>query len=59
MTWIVKKALKFVNRDDKDPSEKNWEKFRKTCKTGPSMECLIVEFFHFSAKIVKGFVLSG
>ena len=59
MTLIVKKALKFVNRDDKDPSEKNWKKFRTTCKTGPSMESLMVEFFHFSAKIVKGFVLNG
>ena len=28
-------------------------------KNGPSMESLIDEFFYFSAKIVKSFVLSS
>ena len=34
-------------------------KFTKTSKIGPSMESLIAEFFQFSAKVIKNFVLSS
>ena len=40
------------------PSENTWDKFTKTTKIGP-MESLIAEFFQFSAKIIKSFVLSS
>ena len=42
-----------------NPSENIWDEFTKTSKTGPSMESLIAELFHFFAKIIKSFVLSS
>ena len=42
-----------------NPSENIWEEFRKASKIGHSMESLIVEFFQFSTKIIKSFVLSS
>ena len=42
-----------------NPSENIWNEFMKTSKIGPSMESLISEFFQFSAKIIKHFVLSS
>ena len=43
----------------KNPSEIIWDEFTKTSRIGPSMESLIAEFFQFSAKIIKSFVLSS
>ena len=42
-----------------NPSENIWDEFTKTSKIGPSIESLIAEFFQFSAKITKSFVLSS
>ena len=42
-----------------NPSKIIWEKFRKMSKLGPSMESLNANFFQFSAKINKIFVLSS
>ena len=36
-----------------------WNEFTKMKKGGPSMESLIAELLHFSAKIIKDFVLSS
>ena len=41
------------------PSENIWDEFTKTSKLGRSMESLITEFFQFSTKINKSFVLSS
>ena len=41
-----------------NPSENIWDEFTKTSKMGHSMESLI-EFFQFSTKIIKSFVLSS
>ena len=54
MRLAVRKALNFVNRDDQQ-----WDEFTKTSKIGPSMESLNADFFQFSAKIIKSFVLSS
>ena len=41
-------------------SSKNiWHNFTKMSKIGPSMESLNADFFQFSAKIIKSFVLSS
>ena len=37
--------------------EKIWGEFKKTSKIGPSMERLNADFFQYSAKSIKGFVL--
>ena len=42
-----------------NPSKNIWDEFTKTCKIGPSMESVNVDFFQFSAKIFKSFVLSS
>ena len=42
-----------------NPSENIWDKFRKASKIGPSMESLNANFFQFSAKFIKIFVLSS
>ena len=42
-----------------NPSKNIWDEFTKTCKIGPSMESVNVDFFQFSAKIIKSFVLSS
>ena len=57
MRLIVRKALNFVNRDDQQSFKK--DDFTKTSKIGPSMESLNADFFQFSAKIIKSFVLSS
>ena len=56
MRLIVRKALNFVNVDQQ---ENIWDEFTKTSKIGPSMESLNADFFQFSAKIIKSFVLSS
>ena len=56
MRLIVRKALNFVNVDQQ---ENIWDEFTKTSKIGPSMESLNADFFQFSAKINKSFVLSS
>ena len=56
MRLIVRKALNFVNRNDQS-FRKIWGEFRKTSKIGPSMESLNADFFQYSAKSIKGFVL--
>ena len=40
-------------------SENISDEFTKTSKIGPSMESLKDDFFKFSAKIIKSFVLSS
>ena len=42
-----------------NPSEKISDEFTKMSKKGPSMESLIDEFFPYSAKIIKSFVLGS
>ena len=42
-----------------NPSENIWDAFMKMSKIGPSMESLIADFFQFSAKNIKSFVLSS
>ena len=42
-----------------NPLENIWDEFTKTSKKRPPMESLIPEFFKFSAKIIKSFVLSN
>ena len=42
-----------------NPSKNIWDEFTKTSKTGPSLESLNADFFQFSAKIIKSFVLSS
>ena len=42
-----------------NPSKNIWDEFTKTCKIGPSMESVNVDFFQFSAIIIKSFVLSS
>ena len=42
-----------------NPSKSVWDDFTKTSKIGPTMESLNAEFFLFSAKIIKSFVLSS
>ena len=42
-----------------NPSENIWDKFTKTSKIGFSLESLVVEFFQFSVKVTKSFVLSS
>ena len=42
-----------------NPSENIRDKFAKSSKIGHSMETLIAEFFQFSVKIFKRFVLSS
>ena len=41
------------------PSKNIWDEFTKASKIGPSMESLNADFFQFSAKIIKRFVLSN
>ena len=42
-----------------NPSKNIWDEFTKTSKIGPSLESLNADFFQFSAKIIKSFVLSS
>ena len=42
-----------------NPSENILDKVTKTSKIWPSMESLNADFFQFSAKIIKSFVLSS
>ena len=42
-----------------NPSENIRDELTKTSKIGHSMESLIAEFFQFSTKIIKSFVLSS
>ena len=42
-----------------NPSKNVWDDFTKTSKIGSSMESLNADFFQFSAKIIKSFVLSS
>ena len=42
-----------------NPSKNIWNEFTKESKIGPSMESLNADFFQFSAKIIKNFVLSN
>ena len=57
MRLIVRKALNFVNRDDQQSFKK--DDFTKTSKIGPSMESLNADFFRFSARINKSFLLAN
>ena len=59
MRLIVRIALNFVNAMTNNPSKNIWDDFTKTSKIGPSMEGLNADFFQFSAKIIKSFVLSS
>ena len=42
-----------------NPSKNIRDEFTKTHKIGPSMESLNADFFQFSAKIIKSFILSS
>ena len=42
-----------------NPSENIWDEFMTTSKIGPSKESLNADFFQFSAKVIKSFVLSS
>ena len=42
-----------------NPSENIWDGFTKTGKIGSSMESVNADFFQFSAKIIKSFILSS
>ena len=42
-----------------NPSENIRDEFTNTSKIGPLMESLIADFFQFSSKIIKGFILSS
>ena len=42
-----------------NPSKNILDDFTKKSKIGPSMESLNADFFQFSAKIIKNFVLSN
>ena len=43
----------------KGPSKNIWDEFTKATKIGPFMESLNADFFQYSAKIIKSFVLSS
>ena len=59
MRLTVRKALNLINRDDQQSLKIIWDEFTKMTKIGPSMESLNADFFQFSAKIIKSFVLSS
>ena len=42
-----------------NPSKNIGDEFTKASKIGPSLESLSADFFQFSAKIIKSFVLSS
>ena len=42
-----------------NPSKNVWDDFTKASKIAPSKESLNADFFQFSAKFIKSFVLSS
>ena len=42
-----------------NPSKNIWDNFTKTNKIGPSVESLNAEFFQFSAKNIKSYVMAS
>ena len=57
--WLKEKLWTLLIAMTNYPSENIWDEFTKTSKIGPSMESLNTDFFQFSAKITKSFVLSS